>query len=115
MPPGAEMLGNGAIRGQESLGMTRRLKPLHAILTLTRGTMGILTPVVQITTLAMLHPRQDVALRRAITLELVREDHPWHVLQALEQLAKKLLGRVLVAPTLHQDIEDVIVLIDSAP
>ena len=56
MPSWSKVSGNRPIRGQKALGMTRRLKPLHAILTLTRGTMGILTPVVQITTLAMLHP-----------------------------------------------------------
>jgi predicted nucleic acid-binding protein len=34
MPSGAEVLGNGAIRGQKALRMTGRLKPLHAIFAL---------------------------------------------------------------------------------
>jgi hypothetical protein len=31
MPSGAEVLGNGAIRGQKALRMTRRLKPLEGV------------------------------------------------------------------------------------
>ena len=77
--------------------------------------MRILTPVVQIAMLAMLHPRQDLALGRAVALELIRDDDPRYIPQALEQLAKKLLRRVLIAPALDQNVEDVIVLVDRAP
>src|ERR687888_986211 len=82
---------------------------------MARGAVGVLTAVVQIATLPVLHSRQDLALRRTVALELVRDDHPWHVLKPLEQLAEKLLRGVLVAPALHQDVEDVVVLIDSVP
>jgi hypothetical protein len=95
--------------------MPRGLEPLHAILALACGAVGVLTAVVQIATLTVLHPGQDLALRRTVALELVRDDHPWHVLQPLEQLAEKLLRRLLVAPALYQDVEDVVVLIDGAP
>src|SRR5215468_10160064 len=77
--------------------------------------MGVLTPVIEVATLAMLHPRQDLALRRAVALELIGNDHPWHVLQPLEQLAKELLRSLLIAPALHEDIKHVIILVDSAP
>jgi hypothetical protein len=77
--------------------------------------MEVLTPVIEIATLAMCHPGQDLPFGRAITLELVRDDHPRHVLQAFEQLTKKFLCRCLVPPALHQDVEDMIVLIDRAP
>jgi hypothetical protein len=77
--------------------------------------MRVFATVIEVATLPVLHPRQNLALSRTITLELVRDDHPWHVLQALEQLAKELLGGVLVAPALHQDIQHVVVLVDSAP
>jgi hypothetical protein len=60
-------------------------------------------------------PGQDFPFGRAVALELIRNDDPRHVLQALEQLAEKLLRRLLVAAALHQDIEHVIVLVDSAP
>src|SRR5262249_33170982 len=102
MASGAKVLGNGTIRGQESLGMPCGLEPLHAMLPLARRPMGVLTPVIERATLAMFHPGQDLPFYRAITLALVCDDHPWHVLQALEQLAKELLRRVLVAAALHQ-------------
>src|SRR5262245_7373947 len=115
MPSGSEVLGNGTIRGQNGRGMTRRFKPLHAIFALACGAMRVLTAVIEIATLAVFDPRQDLALRRAVALELIRDDHPWHVLQPLKQLAKELLRRVLVAAALHQNVEDVVVLVDSAP
>src|SRR5215813_4766158 len=115
MPSGAEVLGNGAIRRQKTLGMPGRFEPLHAILTLPRGAMRVLTAVVQIATLAMFHPRQDLPLGRAVALQLIRDDDPRYIPQTLEQLAKKLLRRLLIAPALHQNIEDVVILIDGAP
>ena len=77
--------------------------------------MRILTPIIEVATLAMLHPGQHLALRRAVALQLVRNEDPRHVLQALQQRAEKLFRGVLVAPALHQDVEHVVVLIDSAP
>jgi len=105
MPSGAEVLGNGAIRGQEALGMLCGLEPLHAILALSCGTMRILTAVVQITTLPVFHARQDLTLRRAVAFELIRADHPWHIGEAFEQLAKELLGCLLIAAALYQNIQ----------
>src|SRR5262245_27015802 len=84
MPSGAEVLGNRTIRGQKALGMPRRLEPLHAIFSLACGTMGVLTTVVQIATLPVLHPGQDLALGRAVALQLIGNDHPWYVLQPFE-------------------------------
>jgi hypothetical protein len=43
------------------------------------------------------------------------DDYPWHILQALEQLAEKLLRRVLITAALHENVEHVIVLIDGPP
>src|SRR5215471_6817543 len=115
MPSGSKVLGNRSVRRQKALGMTRRLQPLHTILTLTRGTMGMLTPVVQIATLAVFDPGQDLSFGRAVALQLLRDDDPRDISQALEQLAKELLRRVLIAPALDQNVEDVVVLVDSAP
>jgi hypothetical protein len=77
--------------------------------------MRVLTPVIEIATLAMLHPWQDLALRHTVALQFVRNDAPRHVLQALQQLAEKLLRRLFVASALDEAIEDVVVLVDSAP
>jgi len=115
MPSGAEVLGNGAIRGEKALRMTRRLKPLHAIFALPRGSMRVLTPVIEVATLPVFHSRQDFALGRPVALQLIRNDHARDTPLTLEQLAKELLGGVLVAATLHQNVEHVIVLIHRAP
>jgi hypothetical protein len=77
--------------------------------------MRVFTAVVEIATLAVVDPGQDIALRRAVALQLIRDDDPRYIPQALEQLAKKLLRGLLVAATLHQDVEHVIVLIHGAP
>jgi hypothetical protein len=63
----------------------------------------------------MLDPWEDLALGRAVALQLVCNDDAGHVREALEQLAKKLLRSLLIAPALYQDVERVIVLVDSAP
>src|SRR5215510_906982 len=77
--------------------------------------MRVLTPVIEVTALAMFHPWQDLSLRCTVALQLIRNDDPRHVLQSLQQLAEELLGRLLIAPALHQNIEHVVVLVDSAP
>src|SRR5262245_13369368 len=77
--------------------------------------MGALTPILEVTTLPAFHPAQDPPFRRAVAFQLIRNDHPWHVLESTEQLTKELLRRLLVAATLHQDVEHVIILIHGTP
>src|SRR5262245_6509169 len=77
--------------------------------------MRVLAPVVETPTLTMFDTRQNLTLRGAVALQLNRDEHPWHVLEPLEQRAEKPLRRFLVAAALHQDVEDVVVLVDSAP
>jgi hypothetical protein len=77
--------------------------------------MRILTAVVERATLPVFHAGQYLALRGAVALELVCNDDPWHICQALEELPEELLRGPLVTPTLHQDIEDIVVLIHRAP
>src|SRR5262245_3143915 len=43
--------------------------------------MRVLTAVVEIATLALFHPGQDLPLRRAVALQLLRDAHPWDVLE----------------------------------
>src|SRR5258708_24722982 len=63
----------------------------------------------------MLHARQDFASRRAITLQLIRDDHARNVLQPFEKLTEKSLGSILVASALHEDVEDIAVLVHCSP
>src|SRR5215510_4942388 len=77
--------------------------------------MRVLAPVIEVTTLPVFYPRQYLALGCAITFQLIRNDDPRYVLQPLEQLTKKLLCRLFVAAALHEDIEDVVVLVHRTP
>jgi hypothetical protein len=84
MPSRSEMLGDGSIRRQKSLGMPGGFDPLHAIFSLACRPMHVLTAVIEVATLAMLHPGQDLALRRAVALQLIHDDDPRYVLQPLD-------------------------------
>ena len=84
--------------------MSWGLAPLHTPLPLAGGVMGVLRAVIEIAVLAVLHARQDVPLGRTIACELVRDDHPWYVGQAIEELAEELLRRLFVAAALDENI-----------
>lgn len=56
MPSWPEVLGNGAVGREETLRMPGGFEPLHVVLALPRGPMGVLTPVIEITTLAVFDP-----------------------------------------------------------
>jgi hypothetical protein len=111
MPLRAEMVGDGSRRRQRSLGLTRRLEPLQAACALTGRPMRVLTLVLERAMPAMSHPRQHLTFGGGVALELIRDDHPGHAWQPFGQLFEACLDRPLVATTLHQDVEDVIVLI----
>ena len=111
----AEVLGNRTIGGEEALGVARGLESSHAPLALAGGLVGVFGAVVEISVLAVLHPREHLPLRGAVAFQLVGNDHPGHVLAPPQQLAEELLGRVLVPTALHQNIQPSTVLIDRPP
>lgn len=73
------------------------------------------SPVIETFVLAMLDTRDDLRFCCGIALQLIGDQHPWCVTQALEELAEKAFCCLPVAPTLHQDIEHMTVLIDCTP
>jgi hypothetical protein len=77
--------------------------------------VGVLRTVVKVPVLAVLHPRQHLLLRGPVAFELVGDDHPWYVGQSLQQLAEKLLRRLLVSTVLDKNIQDMAILIDGPP
>ena len=111
----SEVLSDRTIRGEKPLGVPWRLKPLHASLPLARRVVGIFRAVIQRAALAMFHPGQDLALRGAIALQFIRDDHPRHVGQPFEQLAEEFLRGLLVPATLDQNVQHVAVLIHGTP
>ena len=55
-------------------------------------------PIVEPLVLPMLYSRQDLHLRRAVTLKLVGRQHPWCISQSLEQLAQEAFSSLPVTP-----------------
>jgi len=74
-----------------------------------------LTAVVEVPALPMFNTRQDLAFGGTIRSEFVGHDHPRHVAQTLQQLAKEAFGRFSVTAALDQHIKHISVLINSSP
>ena len=65
--------------------------------------------------LPMINIGHNVFGGSAIASELVGNHHPWITAVSLDQFREKTLGCSFVAPSLHQDIEHVSMLIYGAP
>jgi hypothetical protein len=75
----------------------------------------VLRTVGEVAVLAMRHPRQACPLGGPIPFAFIGAEHPWDVLTALQERADELLGGLLVAPPLHQDVELYAILIHCPP
>jgi hypothetical protein len=115
MPPRAEVLCNRTIGGKEPLRVPRGLELLHPSFPLASGLMRVLGPVVEVAVLPMVHTGQDLTLGGAVALELIRDDDTRDVLAPLQQLPEESLRGFLVSPALHENIEDMAVLIHGPP
>ena len=115
MPARPEVLGNRTIRREKPLCLAWGLEPLHAPLPLAGRLMGVLRSVIEISMLPVFDTGQALPLRRPIAFEFIGDEHPWDVLASFEELAEELLRRLLMAPTLREDIEDSAVLVHGPP
>ena len=77
--------------------MPGRGEPFHRPLPLSGRLMRILGPVVQILRPAMLDRGQYLAVGDLVAAELVGDDHPRQIAQALEQLTEESLGGVAIS------------------
>ena len=77
--------------------------------------MGVPGAVVEVLAAAVAHRRHQLAVGELVAGQLVGDNHPRHIPQALEQLTEKPLGRRRVTTRLHQYVEHVAVLVDRAP
>jgi hypothetical protein len=77
--------------------------------------MEALGAVVEISMLAVLHPRQNLPFRRTVALQFIGDDDTRYVLAPLEQLAEELLRGLFVSSALYEDIQYGTVLIYGAP
>ena len=85
MPAWMEVAMDERVRVKEVLSLFRRFESLHLPLSSPRRSMRVLGSIIQISALSVLDARKQLALSDAIAPQLVGHDHPWHVLQALQQ------------------------------
>jgi hypothetical protein len=109
--PRPEVLGNGPIGREEALGVARGLESRQAPFALAGGLVRVCGPILEGPVLSVLHAREYLPLGGPIAFERVRNAHAGCICCPLQELAANLLGRVLVAPALHQEIQEVTVLI----
>jgi hypothetical protein len=87
----------------------------HVPLSLGGRLVGILGAIVEISVLSVLNTEQALELRRAIALELIRNDHAWHIRARLEQLAEGGLRSLFIPSPVPENIQHVAVLIHRPP
>ncbi len=63
----------------------------------------------------MLNAWQDVPLGSGVAFQVIGDQYPGAILQALEQLAEEALGSLSIAMALHQNIQDMTILIHGPP
>lgn len=80
-----------------------------------RGLMRVLRSIVQAFVLTVLHTRQKLPFRCAITLQFSRNDHAGDRVSPFEKLAEESFGSVFVASALDSNIQDVATLIHCSP
>ena len=93
MPSRPEVCGDAAEGGQEPLRMPRRFEAFHRPFALSGGLMRVLGAVVQIPRPPVLHRRHELAVGDLVAAQLVGDQHPRHLPQALAQLTEESLGR----------------------
>ena len=94
MPSRVEVLGNRSICREKTLGLAGRFELLHATLPLARRPMRLLTSIMEIATLAMFHPGQQLAFGCPVALQLIRDDRGTYI-KPLSNLRKNFFAAFL--------------------
>ena len=110
-----EVWRDGTIRRGETLGVSRRLEPLHAAFALAHRLVGVSGAIVPRAVLPMFHTGPHLALSRAVALELIRAEHPGRVLAAFQQLTEACLRALRLPPRLDADVPQMPIMIRDAP
>jgi hypothetical protein len=110
-----EVLDAELVGGEEALRLPWRFEPLHASFPLALRLVRIFGTVVQIAVLLVFHIGRDLASGRTIAPQLIGDNHPGHIRQAIEELPKECLRSDRVTMVLEQYIEDMAVLVDRMP
>ena len=113
--PWAKVGRDGPIGGEDALGVSRGFELLPPSLALARRLVGVFGTGVQVAVRPMLDAGEDLALGRPMAPQLIGDDPPRGVRQALQPLPEDSLGRLLVSPALHQHVADIPLLVHGSP
>jgi hypothetical protein len=110
-----ECVVGGGVNGQETLGGSGRFETLHLALASSCRLMRILSPIVPAQTLVVASRQSDFGLCRTVRPQLVGHQHIGREALFLEQLAHQFHRCSLVAPSLHEQVENLAFVINRAP
>ena len=94
---------------QEPLRLTGGLEAAHLAFALSGGLVRVLCPVVFTLATVMCHAGQQFG--GSVAFELIRDQRAGNIALLLQELSEKALGRLLIAPALEQDVQDLPVLV----
>ena len=115
VPFGPKVIQDWPKSGEKPLSLSRGFEASHGSLSLPRRLMQTFRSIVQPFVLAVLYTGHNFPLCGCVAGQLVGDDHSWDILESFEQFSKKLPGRLLVASALHENVQDVAVLINRSP
>ncbi len=102
MAPQSEVGRDGTIGGEKALGLTWGFELVHEPFPLAGRLVGVFCSIIEGAVLPLFDTGQDLTQSRPIALELIRDDHPRHIRQALEEFAEKSLRCLLIPSILYQ-------------
>jgi len=115
VPPRSQVVGDGTRRGEAALGRSGGLPPVPPPLPLARGLLRMLGAVVPRALWPRFHPGPHRVRGGAIAWQLVGDEHPGHVGEALAPLAAERLRGVRVPTARPQDGAPMPVLLHGPP
>jgi len=115
MPPDPKEIQDDSMDRQESLRLSGGFEPSHLSLPLSGWLMGDFSTIVGVAPCVVNNGRHHNSMRCAVAPQLVGHQAPRFASLALQELAKEPLGCSPIATRLDENVDDVPVLIDSAP
>ena len=99
MAPRPKVIVDYRMRRQEPLCLIGRLEPLHLPLSSSRGSMRILSSIVQVPARPMADIRQDRSLSDAVAAQAVRDEASWLVLRDTARKPEFICRALIVGAT----------------
>ena len=115
MAPDAEEILHDTVNRREPLELSGRLETPHLALTLAGRLVGDLRAVVRVLIGAVKHRRHHRATGGRVAEQLIGNQASRHVPLGFQSRAKEAHRGVQIPSRLHEDVEDVTVLIHGAP